>query len=73
MMGAVLESDFRQKLQGAGFGDGTGFAADQQRHGDIFGRRKLGQQMMALPDEANGPIAEVGQRGSTSSVTLVVP
>src|ERR1700722_9232146 len=39
----------------------SGVASNKQRHRDIFGSRKIWQQMMPLPDKTNGLIAGVCQ------------
>src|SRR5512139_4153126 len=57
------ETDFLEDRRGARQRTGTLHAADEEGHGGVFQRGKLGQQMMELVDEAERAVAQLAALG----------
>jgi hypothetical protein len=59
MMSTRLESDLTQPAQSFRLDLLPGPSSNEQRHGNVFCRRKFRQQIVKLPNEAHFPIAKV--------------
>ena len=67
MRETMTEADLLEDRSGARQRLGAGHAANEERHGGVFLRGKLGQQMVELVDEAKRTIAQFAALGFAKS------
>src|SRR6266404_3249838 len=62
VIGPVFQANLREPLPRHPQRGSKIFAAHQQRHGYVFRSRKIGQQLMTLPQKSDGTIPKLRQR-----------